>query len=458
MIFALYVYSAAYAVTLESTVYPIQVIAPDEALATAAMSASEDAWRATVIELGFAPPLMRDAAGDAVEGFAISFVSQGEDQLATFNILGDIPETPASDCPTRGVVNANHMDEPGWLEMTVVHLLNHASLHAVDCLEPQMPSFDFFTVAVEHLLGVDAFGPWYYREFQSHPEASLDAVYSDRDHAHYQFGSSLFPLFLTERYGDGSGALLADIWARTPQDGHILFANGELPMGDVENEPDYLDAIQDELAARGSSLDQAMIAFTEWRFFTGEFNDGEHFADAATLPEVFVDGQVTAAAFPLEVTPTRPLAEYASSYVLVDVAAHSDPLTLSFAGGEGIAWGASVYVLDEGGAHIGDHHLALDGGAGSIDLEPAEGPQTLVLACTALTDGSHDPEDSDWDQEHTYQWSLDEAPLDDDQCLEPHGSCMGSSKPSGLFGLMLPLGLVVWPRRSRVLERGAPIR
>lgn len=435
--------STLLAATLQSSLYPITVEADDETLGQEGLTLAEEAWAAQVEGMGFAPPLMVDADGNVVDGFSMRVSDMGEGVLATFNVGKDDPSTSRSDCAVTSLVNSAYLDHEGWYGMCVAHLLNHASLHAIDCLEPQMPAFDLISVAIEQETGQAAYWPYYVETFQSMPWESLDQVFYSSQTAYYQFGSSLFTLYLDEAYGDADGRAIAALWEGTAQDGQVTRGMGEMAYGNVDNEPDFLDAMDAWLQGQGSSLDEAWGGFTEWRWFTGANDDGAHFLDGAAWEgsEVAVDTEVDT--LPVTAgTNVEPMAEYSSSYVVFHVeAAAGQVLRLTFTGEDVLAWSTRALVLPEGGTpQVVPFTDTVD-----IPLDALTG--RVVLAVAALSDGVHDPEDADWDTDATYTYDAEvtAAPVEE---TAPEGcGCASSARGTGLGSLFL--GALLLGRRRR---------
>jgi hypothetical protein len=451
----------ATAVVLESTTLPIRVECEDEVLAAEALALSEALWVEQVEGMGFATPLMLDGDDSVVEGFALTLYEMSSGALATFEVQGDNPATPHSDCPVLSEINSLYMDQPGWMGMCISHLLNHASLHAVDCLEPQMPSFDTFSVAVEVLTGDGAFWDTYIEQYQAMPYESVDMWFRTAPSAYYQFGSSLFALFLDDFYGSGDGSLLAELWTHTAQDGTITGSSGELAYGDVDNEPDYLDAIDIGLQAHGASMDEAWIAFTASRWFVGANDDGAHISNAGdwTTGAPTVDATWTGADLPLLDQPAQQeQAEYSSSFVVFELEPSEDrDLLLELSGSAAIAWGGTALAIPAEGASTEFPVEMNDGASGSVRVPLDDGWERIVLAVAALSDGTHDPEDGDWYLDYTYSYGasvVDAEPAADTGMVdEPDDETCGCESTQGgaymaLLGLLAAGGLAVLRGRS----------
>lgn len=400
---------------LESATLPIRVFYDDDTAGAAAgiLAEAEEAWAAEVDGLGFAPPLRLVGAEDDVqEGFDL-VLDPTLPGVASYEVQSNHAETAITDCPTVAYVNPDYLTSDEMLQMGVVHVFNHNSLHAVDCIEPPVPAYDMFAVATEVVVMGSGHMYWLMSElpaFQNHPWYSLDA-YSTAD-VFYSYGSGFFLLFLDEVYGAGDGALLPAIWARTAQDGNVTSWTGPTCEADVENQPEFLDAMAAELEAQGSSFDEAFVLFTEYRFFVGNDDDGAHLGEAGEWggSEVARDTELVSADLPLEgAAPAHGVAEYGASYVEIDPAGLPSPqeATISFAGNPAKAWAASLFLVPaEGAATIVPFALDADQ-AGEVTVDDASAWSMVVLAAANLGDGDHDANLADWDDEDgDYAYSI----------------------------------------------------
>jgi len=144
---------------ITSTRLPIRVFYDSPGYATYAqqfLDEAENEWDLQITQAGFAVPLRTDTAqvgsGQAEEGFdAYILQSLPKSVLYTFEVEGDDPSTLQAECPTLALINGSFASYPGLLADAAGHLLNHASLHAVDCLEPALPAFDMVSEAVQFI-------------------------------------------------------------------------------------------------------------------------------------------------------------------------------------------------------------------------------------------------------------------------------------------------------------------
>ncbi len=157
----------------------------------------------------------------------------------------------------------------------VAHELNHASQYAIDSLEDDA-FFEHTAVFVEQR--VAHFVPEYgvgIPDYQAHPDRAINYLQTD----FYEYGASLWLMFLSEHLDDGGQALVQRLWLESRQ------------PSSTTNEPDHLDVLAALLAQRGEDLPQFFATFGAWRYFTGSRDDGLHFKDAAlwgTASEVAV--------------------------------------------------------------------------------------------------------------------------------------------------------------------------
>jgi hypothetical protein len=409
----------------ESDLYPIRVfyeLSMEDAVA-GVIAEAEAAWVDLIEGAQLPPPLTM--FGDTVgEGFDL-LIDTEIPGVGMYDVLGDQPDTPAADCPTLAYFNPFAASTEGMLTMTMHHLLSRQCLRAVDCIEPYKPAYDMFAVAYGyHYMGLDHpyWLPMELPAFQSMPWKSLDYVgsSSDTNDIFYAYGSALFTLFLDEMYGAADGALLKPIWDRTAQDGTILTWSGPFVTTDVDNEPDFLDAIAAELEDQGSSFDEAFLEFVEWRFFLGADDDGAHSSFAADWVggEVTRDIVLTADDLPVEDKGCENrVAEYGANYIEIDPT-DLDPevaLDFEFDGNEETSWWVGLFLIPDSGAATVEPFTMDDDFSGTHSLADPTAYSKIVIAVANLSDGDHDGDASEWgtaNGDFTYSVTGPEAPQD----------------------------------------------
>jgi hypothetical protein len=401
---------------VESATHPIRVYyeAPaPKAQADALLSRLDEAWTAEIEEMGFAQPL-RVLEGNIVAGFHITIRATGPEVAYTFEVLGDDPATPEADCPILGIASTAFLAIGTYYQDTAWHVLNHASLHAVDCLEMSVPTNDIFTIGVQLTRGTVPSDYLNHENttFQRLPEWSLDAVADTYDDVYYSFGSSLYALFLEERFGARDGKLLAEIWRHTAQNGHVTDVNPvntELVTADVANSPHWFDAIAAVLATKGSSFDAAYQDFAVWRLLAGPLSDGKHFQDAAAYPAPAFTARHDPTALPVvKAHPTKLVARYGTSYVTVDSPklAAGQALRLSFSGGGTFKWAAQA-VCALAGKKSEVSPLSLNAAStGAVLVGDASRCKAVVLAVENLSEGAYVPDQGNWGLDGDYVYSI----------------------------------------------------
>jgi hypothetical protein len=407
----------------ESSLYPIRIFYESSLVGEVPgiMAEAEDAWADLIVDAQLPPPLT--LFGTTVDvGFDI-VLDTAIPGLSTYEVVGDHPGTTTADCPTLAWFNPSASTSNDMLTMTIHHLLARQCLRAVDCIEPFRPAYDMFAVAYGyHYMGLDH-PYWLSSElpvFQSMPWESIDYVGSGME-VYYAYGSALFTLFLDEMYGAADGALLKSIWERTAQDGTILTWLGPDITTDVDNEPDFLDAIAAELEDQASTFNEAFIEFVEWRFFIGADDDGAHsdYAPDWAGGEVARDAELTAADLPMEDADcANPVAEYGANYIEIDLAGLDPEIALDFTfnGNKETCWWVGLFLIPPSGAATVQPFDMTDDYSGEYTLEDPAVYERIVIAIANLSDGDHDGDASDWTTafgDFTYSITDAEDPEDD---------------------------------------------
>ncbi|MBI5545989.1 MAG: hypothetical protein HY901_19025 [Deltaproteobacteria bacterium] len=343
---------------MESKDRPIRVYydaSTPEATAEALLAQIERDWTWQIDTTGFAVPLRM--VGTRVEPGFDMFVAQIDPSTTyTFEVQGDNPATVEADCPVLSVMNSRYTTAADLADASR-HLLNHASLHAIDCLEPALPAYDMWSVAIQFLAKKNSPStPHFLADFQGTPEEPLSwvEVFGETHFDFYSFGSMLYAAFLDQRFGQGDGKLLAEIWRHTAQAGHITGidpnANPEWPTSDVVNSPTFFDAIDVVLQEKGSSFDEAFAEFAIWRLLVGSYHDGHHFKGVTAITNVKVNTTVELSEMPIVAKhPSVLVGRYGTSYIKLNgVTALSRPLQVTFEGLGEFKWSAQLVCVRSG--------------------------------------------------------------------------------------------------------------
>ena len=381
---------------VESETLPVRVYYVDgipEATIDRVLSLAEQTWQQQVVEMGFTPPTALDEKGGRVSGLWIHLDPNAPYDTAAMD--GDNPDTPWTDCTVH--VQLATLSSSSYLDMLVPHESNHALEMADDCGESNF-AFEQTTVAVTTLLDPSdtLFSSYFLPAFQLEPQHGLACTFFySQDLAYYHYGSSLFQVFLEERYGNEDGKLLAQAWKAARQDGTVENIGPMGPVMSVQNDPDLLDALGTVLAP--VTLAEAYSEFAQWRYFVGDRDDGTHFKHGSQ----WKGGEVTVAAqHGLETLPLVDaegpvqVDELGSVYLEFPVSDLPDDrgLQLSFHGAPESAWSVAALLVPLDGAAESRLLDVDDQGAAELDLEELDGVERVVLVVSSLGDGDFDGE------------------------------------------------------------------
>ncbi len=396
---------------VNSTLYPIRVHYTNSAgLAKAeeALGYAESSWEIQVEQMGFTVPTTEDATGDQAPGIRIFLDPDAAHNQ--FEFIGDIPNTPWTDCSSRAIVTTL---SPTWYFKSVVcHVMNKNMLLADDCGEGYFARKSTAT-AVQVLIDPEdlLFVQYCLPDFQSSPFLGLSCMFMTQELGYYVYGSGLFMLFLEEQYGSNDGTLLSNIWEAARQNGTVTVGGMGITM-DVPNQPTLFDAIETVLGS--TTLDEAFILFAEWRYFVGVRHDGEHFlfGDLWGGGEIAIESEWTLAALPLNTeVPNNLPNEYGSVYLSLDLNGIDDEhgVRFAFTGDSAATWNVDVLLLlPDGTADV--QTVTLDAqSTGELTIEQLTGYDQAVFIVSNLGQGNADPDFPDCAAGATFYYDLEEV-------------------------------------------------
>lgn len=240
----------------------------DAATAEKMLAILEHSWTVQVDELGFSPPL-DDGGACGPDGRYDVFIRPGVDGAYVASVAEN-PATPYNDYSTYMAIDPYGVYGGEFLDTTLAHEFNHA-VQASDDWWESATIFEMSATFVEALVypGQD---DYFYtlEDFQATPQRSV--FYNDDYETWHMYGAAMFLHFVKEHYFPTDPGFIARIWQASrsnPPDGR----------------PDYLDAIRNVLLTeRGVDLDEAIVAFMQWRWFVADFDDGAHFEQGTAWP------------------------------------------------------------------------------------------------------------------------------------------------------------------------------
>jgi hypothetical protein len=237
----------------------------EEETARQVLAAVEKGWDFHVNQLGMRAPL-----GDAGEcgpddAFDV-FVWKGH-RSCLVNVTSGNPDTPWDDRRGHMIVDAWGPYGGPELEETVIHEMAHASQAADDWYEAPH-TFEMSAVFTDQIFA-DRFIKTYLDDFQAHPDWAID--YNDDYETWYMYGSSLYLLYLKDRFHGGDARFVSEMWLRSRNP----------PGAEADpalNEPDFADALDVMLTAKANTTYvQTVPEFARWRWYTGDHVDDRHF-------------------------------------------------------------------------------------------------------------------------------------------------------------------------------------
>lgn len=324
--------------------------------------------------------------------------------------LDDNPDTPRTDALVR--CNISRFETPDFLRGTAFHEIDHAFQFTEDAIE-FMSSWEMFDVHTTlNLVPDDPYWMFFIPSFQSDPHYPFFLPSMTNSYFHY--GSALFPEFIDQRYGDGDASLAPRLWQAARQDGRITIETSwgyPSPVSSTPNEPDVLDAIDDVLQTEhGTSLQEALVEFAEWRLLLGDYDDGAHFAEGATwrgaevsFAEIYGPNDLPA----VDQMVTQLPRVTGTSYVRVDTGTleGSELLRLGVTVSDDTEWAVQVFrIMDGAPAEI--TRVPLEALAGEVTVAAA-GAEAVVLAATVIGMDGVDADTEYLPPDHEFTYTIE---------------------------------------------------
>jgi len=225
---------------------------------------AEKGWDYHVNQLGMRPPVLDKGECGPDDAFDV-FVWKGH-RSCMVNVLSGDSSTEWDD--RRGYMIVDAWGPYGGLELeeTVVHEMAHASQAADDWYESPI-AFEMTAVFADQVYA-NRYIKTYFNDFQTHPDWALDR--DDKYETWYMYGSSMYLLYLKDRFFGGQPQFLSRLWlgSRSPPSAQ---------HDQALNEPDFVDALDAILREKGSSYVETVPEFARWRWYTGDHVDDRHF-------------------------------------------------------------------------------------------------------------------------------------------------------------------------------------
>jgi len=380
--------------TIDSTaLYPIRVSYSVPALAAKAqrvLEVAEIAYQTEVLDWGFWAPPIEPAAG--LYRFYIDDAGGAAGYTSPYLENDD---TPHLDAYSYIVIDPSLDDL--YMDTTVVHEFNHACQVAMDYGE-RVSWMENTASYVEAEIFPD--GWWYtvatFPYFQSKPWMPLEHKASPSDY--YEYGGALWAHFLAYVYGNEDPRWIRQIWEGTVQIGEV-------------NEPDYFDALDSALQGDGG-LTAAIKTFSEYRYFIGADDDGQHLPGAGQWWDSEVARTATLSTLQLPVRDASPddnatlPRPNGCNYIVLGIDSALDwPLRFAFRGESSLEWFVNLMQV-AAGQTTQTTELTVDAsGMGQVSLDVNALDEAVLVVCQLGGEG-YDPDQHLWPQ-GDYHYSIE---------------------------------------------------
>lgn len=267
---------------VDSELYPIRVHyrrdADAERAATVVLPIAEESWAAEVERMGWPPP-PADAGLGGDDRYDIYLTNEETYGGAyTWGTGSDTDTTDGWFSQSSYIALDDRWITDEDMPDFVSHEFNHALQYTIDGWELTLFVWESTAEAMEDLVYDES--DLYMIDivdFQELPFASIlfdgysDEVVEYDDYSYYEYGGSIFSLFLEQRYGANDGTTLLALWDAMAQGGRV-------------SEPDFVDALGSVFGAGADDYGSVYADFAEWRMFAGSWDDGAHFEEGGLWP------------------------------------------------------------------------------------------------------------------------------------------------------------------------------
>ena len=438
--------------TLISQTHPIQVwydSSHDNSveIAPAVLASMEHAWEVQVNDIGFLPPTLPDVDdGPNFDVYLIRYYPFSAYVAADYTpdvVAGDGYNSQSS----YMVIDRRMPME--YVDAYVAHEFNHASQWSYDFSEFTLPIWEGTASAAERW----TLGPTYdwaqpvasFQEVPFMPTLVGDATYVYEPYGagyYFEYGASLWVMWLDEFYGDGQGSAGVALWEATANEGYSY-------------EPDAVDAFAE---VAGMPMADALGEFAIARFLTGRDWDDRGLSEAAEWgPARRVPADpLTADDLPLaEHPPTMPAFVTGQSFLDLDLTRGTLPdgadaatdLRITVGSASGLESALTVLWWHADGT-VGDDVVS---GATPHSRVSLNGLERVVIAITNVGPRGWDGDDDPYalgDHTVSVQFETDGV-IDNIVRASPRSGCGCASGGRAASGLVVVLGGLLLRRRRR---------
>jgi len=394
---------------LESSKFPLWVHYESQDqlwLAQLTLEAAEDSWQRQVVDYGYPAPFTAIEINDPpVLGLHLYVADTGMGGGGYTEPLSGIGTTPQADCASRVVIDPQNPQD--IIGSTVAHEFNHTTQMATDCMEAISAWENFATAAQQFFFPDDYYAPYVIEVFQRYPEYPIDfwkSPASASEMVFYQYGASLFPIFLRERFAQGDQAFLRNVWYSFAQAGSVKCTETWGCSSDHLNVPDWFTALDSVLTAQGSSLDEAFDDFSVWRAITGVNDDGFHFkagsqwAEVATAASHYLSQGASKGSFDVR--------EYGSRYIELRPGGFAGQVRVQVDVDSSATWSGAVLAWRPG-EPVRRDALSFGNGHADLTVEAQQGTERLMLVVSQHKDAQHFPGKQEYSTRRWFDYAIE---------------------------------------------------
>ncbi len=337
----------------------------DLSMAQTVLTQVEHAWTVQVTQQGALAPIPDNGTAGPDGRFDV-YLQRGLDSLYVSSTATNAA-TPYDDVFTAMVLDPWGQYGGAEMEANVFHELRHAS-QGTDDWNEHIQVFEAEATMWETLYyGYDRLS-YVWADYQAHPDWT--PFKNDNYSTWFMYGGALFLIHLETTVFNGTLAFANEMWFRSRSAG--------------TNEPDFVDALNTQLAAKGTTLFDQIVTFNRNRWYTGARANGS-LDGAASLPDVATRSHVRASGAVRTTYVANP--QVLGTVYTVVTAAPTDGATLriSLTGIDAKAKPV-VQVVGQGAV---DRVLDLSSGSATVTVVGGK----VVLAVTMLpSNGKFDPD------------------------------------------------------------------
>ncbi len=255
---------------------------------------------------------------------------------------------------------------------TTAHEYNHACQAAMDVLEPVA----FWENTATYIMSQVYSSAWNYTMgvfsfFQSRPYRPLE--YMARPTDMYEYGGGLWVYFMSYLYGNEDPRWIREVWEGSVQESYYW------------NYPHYFGVL-DEMLQDWGGFQEMVKTFSEYRYFAGQDDDGQHLPGAGYWWEAAVAKEAEYRTSDLPVHNKRPSnmtrpQQNGCNYIDLNLYGVNMPILFGFDGEEDKEWFVQIMGIEPGKPTIYEEMHLDEENAGELEIDPGSIKRLVMVVC-----------------------------------------------------------------------------